>query len=748
MRARGPDAGRMSLARSTEGYSKKEAGYLSKVKISTKLIIGLSVVTVITACVGASGLYSINKINHTLNNITDIVAPTVETSDDLIANIWEATKVAEEVLADEDLADIEPLVLEFQGLNALFDELYAELEGYVADPALRDELLTARVQKAELVAYAEAMIESHRQELSEKIKGHQLLAEFDAAGATLIAALDEFAVENEAEMAIAEDEGDRLEQIGATGAQVNAVLGGLFDQDYPVVEAALKLQRLTMELQDTAGEYLAEESVESLDEIHGQFMDVYASFSEHIEVLRTLSETDEDLDDVRNLESMLQAWVAMANEDERLFDTHRDMLHAELAADEAVELLEIAADSVAAALGRVADVADAISDGADDLAEEAVNSAIITIAFMLTLGLLVSASLIAVVIRTVVRPIAALTGSMVSLSEGNNAVVVPGIEKGDEIGAMARTVEVFKQNAIEKERLAERERTESAARETRSKTIEGLIGQFESSSATALEQVKDAGAQLRANAKAMTDTADRTKSQSAAAAAASEQAAANVQTVAAATEEMDSSVKEINSQVSRSSQIADSASKEAAATQETMSDLAEASQKIGEIVRLISDIADQTNLLALNATIEAARAGEAGKGFAVVASEVKSLANQTAQATQQINAQITDVQSIASRAVSAIEGISETIEKIDETGTAIAAAMEEQSAAMEEVSRNLTEASAGTQEVSANISGVNQGAQSTGDAAGELLAASGELNQNADNLRTNVETFLSGIRAA
>ncbi len=721
---------------------------LSRMRISTKLIAGLSVFTLVTIFVGLAGLYSIKEINQTLNNITDVVTPTIETSDDLIANIWEATKVAEEVLADEDLVEIEHLALEFEQLNQSFEQTYVELQGYVDDANLADEMQAATEEHGTFIDHAGEMIESHTRELEKGIEARRLLDEFDDIGAALISALDEFAIENEAEMALAEGEGDRLEQAGATGAEINEVLGELFDQDYPVVEAALKLQRITMEMQDTAGEYLAENVIENLDTIHAEFMAVHDSALEHIDVLDTLAETAEDAADVQALVSMFRYWVSLANDENELFDTHRNMLLAEHAADEAIERMETAADEVAAVLDRIADHADAISNGADELAGEAVDNAVIVIAAMLVVALLVAAALIAVVIYTVVRPIAGISATMIKLSQGDNAVDVPNRDKADEVGEMARTVEVFKQNAIEKEKLAERERADVAAREARSKTVADLIRQFETSSAEALETVTQASARLRSNAETMTDTADRTKGQSAAAAAASEQAAANVQTVAAATEEMHSSIREINGQIARSSEIAGDASREATATQETMGELANASSKIGEIVRLISDIAERTNLLALNATIEAARAGDAGKGFAVVASEVKSLANQTAQATSEINAQIVDVQAISGKAVTAIESIAGTIEKVNEIAAAIAAAMEEQGAAIEEVSRNVTEASAGTSEVSANVSGVNQGAVLTGDAAGQVLAASGELNEKADTLRASVETFLSGIRAA
>ena len=351
--------------------------------------------------------------------------------------------------------------------------------------------------------------------------------------------------------------------------------------------------------------------------------------------------------------------------------------------------------------------------------------------------------------RSVSRPLGRMTGAMQKLAAGDNATEVPSRERGDEIGDMARAVQVFKDNALEMERLKSAQ--EAQARHTteeRRKAMLELASAFEASVGSVVDAVAAASGELQSTAGGMTRTADEANRQASAVAAASEEASANVQTVAAATEELSASVNEISSQVARSAQIASGAVAEADQTNAQVQSLAETAHQIGEVVSLITDIAGQTNLLALNATIEAARAGEAGKGFAVVASEVKNLANQTAKATEDIGKQVAAIQSATQSSVAAIVGIGATIRQIDEVATAIAGAVEEQGAATREIAANVQQAAAGTAEVSANIVGVTEAAGETGAAAGRVLSAAESLAGLSSRLRGEVGRFLDHIRAA
>jgi methyl-accepting chemotaxis protein len=349
--------------------------------------------------------------------------------------------------------------------------------------------------------------------------------------------------------------------------------------------------------------------------------------------------------------------------------------------------------------------------------------------------------------RTVTGPVKVMTNIMTRLAEGDIDAEVPDRRRRDEIGGMARAVQVFKDNAIDKIRL-EREQAETHQRaegEKREVMLE-MADRFERQVKEVVDGVSSSATEMQATAQQMSSTAEETSRQSASVATASDQATANVETVAATAEQLSASISEIGRQVLQSAKIAQNAVDETEATNETVKGLANAAQKIGEVVNLINDIAGQTNLLALNATIEAARAGEAGKGFAVVAQEVKNLANQTAKATEEISAQIGSVQEETSSAVGAIEKIRGIIGEVNDIATTISSAVEEQGVSTQEIARNVQQAAKGTQDVNSNIENVRKAAGETGAAAGQVLNASQEMARQAEGLRSEVDRFLQEIR--
>jgi methyl-accepting chemotaxis protein len=363
-------------------------------------------------------------------------------------------------------------------------------------------------------------------------------------------------------------------------------------------------------------------------------------------------------------------------------------------------------------------------------------------------GLLLGAAIAWLIGQSVTRPVRAMTGAMDELASGSRTVPIPATDRGDEIGVMAKAVQVFKESLIRSDQMAAEAAAAQEVQLQRAARIRQLTSDFDRTVESVLNVVASAAVEMNTTANDLAATAEQTHGQANTVASASEEASTNVHTVAAATEELTASISEISRQLQQQTELAHEASASALNSTNEVRGLAEQAVKVGTVIDLITAIAEQTNLLALNATIEAARAGEAGKGFAVVASEVKSLANQTAKATDEISEQIRQMQQRTNASVDAIQAISGKVAGMAETATAVAAAVEEQNAATQEIARNIQEATIGTQQVAENIGSVSEAARATGAASTEMMAASAELARNADHLRNTVTAFLDDVKAA
>ena len=379
--------------------------------------------------------------------------------------------------------------------------------------------------------------------------------------------------------------------------------------------------------------------------------------------------------------------------------------------------------------------------------------------------LLISLSIWVIIFR-IVRPVNGMIVTMKSLAEGDTDIHLAQANDKNEMGDMARAVQVFRDNAVERVRLEreeeinrqdreqkseqerEQERNLIEEREARQARIDSLTSGFGETVENTLSAFSEQSSEMQTSANSMHEIARQTLGESVNVAGAADQATTSVQSVASAADELSASISEISRQVTHSSEISGKAVEDADSTNKTIRELSVAAERVGEVVSLINDIAEQTNLLALNATIEAARAGEAGKGFAVVASEVKNLASQTAKATEDIGAQISSIQGTTGKAVTAIDGIGATIREMNEIATSIASAVEKQGDATIEISRSVQEAAKGTENVSTSIVTVKSGSEQTGEASTDVLNASKQLSDRFQGLRTEVEQFLTNIKAA
>ncbi len=365
---------------------------------------------------------------------------------------------------------------------------------------------------------------------------------------------------------------------------------------------------------------------------------------------------------------------------------------------------------------------------------------------LLILGLIGAVSL--ALVRSITKPLGVLTGAMDQLSRGDTDLVVPGTERSDEIGHMAQALEIFRENAVEQEKLKSNQNSEAQHRIERQQSIDQLIAEFRGTVQQLTVNMSDTTRNLEDTAKALTDVATQSAQQASDASGASQMASDNVQSVASASEELASSIEEIGRQVSQTTQVVAKATAGAQASNEKVAGLAASAEKIGDVVNLIQDIAEQTNLLALNATIEAARAGEMGKGFAVVAAEVKELATQTSKATEEISSQISAIQTSTNDAAEAIEEITQTMDEVNGYTTSIASAVDQQGAATSEISRNIQTAAGGTQQVVSNIDQLNHAVTETNSSADTVLQSSNNVSEISQKLKRELDDFLDSVAAA
>lgn len=429
---------------------------LKNLSIGAKTTIGIAALIAFGICVVVVSLMSISNINGTLNQITDVATPTVETAADVTFFVKEAHKISVEILADEEPADIADRKEQFYAAVEQYQAAIAELDEIVTDPVVQSTLEETGTEWPAFFNSAEAMFAAHNLELEEEAKAQQLLSDFEARGTQLINRLADIANAQEIEMQAAENRADDLAGLPTTTAQqLNDLIGELFEDDYPAYEAAVQLQLIVAVLEGAAREYMASEDPDALDTIRTEFTDTYALVAPQFVILNERAESEAERQAFAALEADLEAWVQNSEADEQLFDTHRDMLAAEFEADRLTEELDTAADTMIGTLDAVADAADAVSDGADELAAQQVRTAQITMLSLLGAMVAVGAVIVFANNRLIGRPIQKLTETMEVVSSGDLSVELEASKNTHEIGKMTNAMVVFLDNARKARELDE-----------------------------------------------------------------------------------------------------------------------------------------------------------------------------------------------------------------------------------------------------------------------------------------------------
>ncbi|MEZ5823474.1 MAG: methyl-accepting chemotaxis protein [Geminicoccaceae bacterium] len=675
----------------------------------------------------------LRDLEITVNQVTDVAAPSVETIDDMIYSVAELHKVAVEILADENVSNFPARLAEAEDARARYLVASEELREIIVDPQRESERATADGKMSSMIETYERMVARHREELEEESSAERQLSEADQFGDGLAERLQQIADSNVREMQAAEDEADRLVTVdSADKADINDIVGELFERDYPAVDAAKSLIALVGELESEMQSYLMSEVRDELPAIRARFDNLVDRSNGRFDMLLSVAETDDDKTTYEALRHEFVTWVTALGGDEKLFDTHRDMLDAELAADDLAENLDDVADDLIATLDAFAESADAFSRSADERVAEAIQSGTTRLSIWTLAIVGISLAMMAVVLISVLRPLGNLNEVMDSLASGDISMEVPAIDRHDEIGRMARAVQVFKQNAIEKARLRD-EALEMA--DIFERSVKGLVDSLRGEAQSFVDKGREADSIGETAGTAIDGIGD-----------ALGVTGTNIQGTAAAVDEMTHSIGDISQRTQESSGLVSKAYDFAMDTDEASRKLNESANAISNVISIISDIAEQTNLLALNATIEAARAGDAGKGFAVVASEVKQLASQAGNATRSIADQIALMQAATETTTDKIAMVRQMVNQTNENIGSIAAAIEQQNTSCKEVSRNISEIATQSENVSNSFDSVRQSTEQSLDMISLIASSAGGLKERADNLNGNVDSFLVQFR--
>ncbi|UTW53023.1 HAMP domain-containing protein [bacterium SCSIO 12827] len=689
--------------------------------IGGRLLLSVLAIFATTVVAIVIGWVSMTSSSNTLSEISHVKSPAVADALRLSETVARITSIAPALVAAKTTDERENIAARVQSI-------FEQFAGIVASAKIGAEVMTNLQSGADELKALLGEIEA-------KVTERNRLAGARVASMEKLRALHkEFAV---GAAGIIDDVTFNL-SLGVEAVDVTqpGALLEFVESGVEPLAAAMNVKAEANQIVGLLGNAATETQSENLQSLRERFL---TSKSQFLDAMSLTGESDA----AQNLADQGGKLLAFGVDEGNVFDNRI----AELKTQDDIEALMAKSRELSAKFSD--DIAGVVDVAETQMAEEAAAAEASAAAnkkvlmFLAGFSLLIAAGVYLMYVRRLVARLVTLSGNMVALADGDLTIAVD-THGSDEIASMAGTVQVFKENAQEVNRMAsEREIEDRRNRRRLRSQVLALNAALEEEVAKAVDLVKERVSTVENSARSAADLSQSAHTQASTVASAAEEATINVQTVASAAEELSASINEISSQVGQSSQIARQATEEADRTNAQIQGLAQAAEKIGEVVSLITDIAEQTNLLALNATIEAARAGDAGKGFAVVASEVKNLANQTAKATEEIGKQIGDIQSATQNSVEAIAGITKTISDINEISSSVAAAVEQQGMATQEIARNVEQAASGTQEVSSNIIQVTEVAGQSGDAASQQLEAAAQVKSGIDHMN---ERLLEIIR--
>jgi len=727
--------------------SRRSPGFLTNLKIRAKLILAFLGLSLLIGISGASGLFFVERIGASVSLFGDVTSPMLGHTLQLVDNAQRMRAAALDGMKGATAADASKK--ELAALDATARQGIAGLRRLSTQAGLLVQIDDIERRQQQFAQGFQDLLATHARERAAEAKTRGLIAQFAAARREFDALLVATAAESEAKIVESEDRAKIDVQTGkATVEDLGNLISHTLTETFPLLQGVNKLMRDGVKLEETTISYVNTTQAADLGAIEKHAQGLFQSATGATRRIASRMRTNDGKQQVAKIIELLGKLEKLLLTDAGIFAAHREAVAAGAQAATQQQASVASETAYIGTLEAARNTVEQRNGTAKTVADQAVSQALPIIGIVVIAGMLIGLAISLIFSNRLVGPVRRLTDAMARLAAGRLDTAVPDRGRADEVGDMAAALQVFKDNALETQRLVEEREREQSVREQRSQRVAELCANHEKSITGLLNALHRAVSDMRVTSETMSSIIGETGQQANVVVAAADGAATNVHSVAAATAELSASVDDINQRVSHSARIAKKAAEEAMRTDEMVNALNGTATEIGDVLRMIHDIASQTNLLALNATIEAARAGEAGRGFAVVANEVKSLAGQTAKATDEIAERITAIQNATGQVVGAISGIKATIDEMQEISNAVAATIDSQGAATQQIANNTHEVANATAEVRANVGGVSDSVGRTGEAAERVVDAAVELNRQAETLRSEVDGFLNNIRAA